>query len=75
MNFFLQRREQLGKTQREIALALEMTTSAVSSWERGIAVPKIGLADKLAAVYQVSADRIIKEIAALAREATSAASA
>ena len=67
-NFFLAQREVLGLSQRRIAIALDMTDSAVGSWERGANVPRIALAPKLAAVYQVSQARIEKEIVKLAHE-------
>jgi len=69
-NFFLDRRSELGLSQRRIAIALDMTDSAVGSWERGDACPRLTLAPKLAKVYGVTTERIEQEIVKLSRELT-----
>lgn len=67
VNYFKQRREELGLTQRDIALKLGMTTTAVSLWENGDSLPRITLFYRLADVYQVSVERISAEVLKLAR--------
>jgi transcriptional regulator with XRE-family HTH domain len=67
MTFFKQRREELKLRQRDIARALDMTESAVGSWERGEAVPRLKLAPRLAPLYKVSVERIEAEIVKQAR--------
>ena len=71
-NFFADRREELDLTQRDIALALGMTTTAVSCWELEKSAPRIGLAGKLAEIYKVSESRMVKEIAALSQKVLAA---
>lgn len=66
-NFFQDRRESLGFTQRHIADLLRMTSAAVSSWECGRTIPDVALFERLATIYQVSPERIAKEVMALAR--------
>jgi len=61
-NWFRTRRDQLGLTQRQIALELGCTVASVSNWERGEALPRLGQAPNLARVYQVSIDDIIRAI-------------
>lgn len=64
-NFFKDRRDELGMTQREIALRLEMTVQAVSAWETGKTAPQAKLAPKLAEIYKVSETRMYREIGEL----------
>lgn len=71
--FFKDRRGELGMTQLQIAIALEITPSAVSAWDRGENPPKVSSAHKLAKVYQVTEERIIQEIVKLSRQQTAAA--
>lgn len=72
-NFFKSRRDELRKTQRQIAEALEppLTSAAVSAWETNVAAPSMDLVDQLARVYRVSTARVIEGIRAIwkAREA------
>jgi len=70
--FFKQRRDELELRQRDIARALDMTESAIGSWERGEAVPRLKLAPRLAVVYRVSAERIESEIVKQSRKLTAA---
>lgn len=67
-NFFKERREQLGLTQEQMADALSMTQPAVSSWECFAAAPRLKSAEKLAVGYQVSRERMEKEIVLLNRQ-------
>jgi transcriptional regulator with XRE-family HTH domain len=64
-NFFKKRRDELGKTQFEIATELGIHPANVSSWESGT-VPRIAMAEELARVYRVSVDRILSEMHGLA---------
>lgn len=66
-NFFRDRRERLGLTQRQIADRLKMTPAAVSQWECGDAIPKVPLYDALAEIYRVSPERIAVEVMKLGR--------
>lgn len=52
--FVLQRRKELGMTQKEFADRLFVTESAVSKWERGMSYPDITLLQNICAVLQVS---------------------
>lgn len=56
--FFKTRREELRLTQRDIALALNITTSAVSAWETGPSTPRPQIWKQLAAVLKVDPKRI-----------------
>lgn len=73
-NFFKEQREALGLTQRDVSIALNMTTSAVGAWENEITAPRIGIAAELAAVYKVTEARILKEISALSQRVIAAKS-
>lgn len=64
-NFFKRRRVEMEKTQRDIALALNMTTSAVSAWENDVSAPDRSIWPQVAAVYEVTVERIAKEISKL----------
>lgn len=75
LNFFRSRREELGLTQRDIALRLNITTSTVSQWECDDVLPRAETWDAIADVYGVSAERIAKEILKSARSKREAASA
>jgi transcriptional regulator with XRE-family HTH domain len=66
-NFFRRRRDELGLTQRDIAIRLNMTTTAVSLWESGDNIPRVTLFDRLAEVYQVSLEHLVGEIMATVR--------
>ena len=66
-NFFRTQRDKLGLTQRRVAIALDVTVQAVSSWERGETFPRMAMIERLATVYQVTPERIGKEVIAMAR--------
>lgn len=73
-NFFLERRTYLtkraGKTvsQNDIARMLNVTSSYVGQWERSELAPNLKLAAKLAEIYDVTLERMEREIALLTRE-------
>jgi transcriptional regulator with XRE-family HTH domain len=69
-NFFRARRDELGLTQKQVADALGLTTSAISAWEIGVATPRDEIRLKVAEVYQVSLARLGKEIVEMAAAAT-----
>jgi transcriptional regulator with XRE-family HTH domain len=60
--FFRRRREELKLTQRDIALKLNITTGAVSSWDMGDAFPRPPLWDAVAEVLQVPVETLAAEI-------------
>jgi transcriptional regulator with XRE-family HTH domain len=66
-NFFRQRRDELGLTQRAIADRLGMTPQAIGLWERSETLPAWNLVDQLAEIYQVTPERLMNEIAEQAR--------
>ena len=57
--FVLQRRRELGMTQKEFASRLFVTESAVSKWERGLSYPDITLLQNICAVLEVSEHELL----------------
>lgn len=57
--FLLQRRKELGMTQKEFAECLFVTDSAVSKWERGLAYPDITLLQSICEVLKVSEKELL----------------
>ncbi len=57
--FILQRRRELGMTQKEFAAKLFVTESAVSKWERGLSYPDITLLQNICAVLEVSEHELL----------------
>lgn len=57
--FILQRRRELGLTQKEFASRLFVTESAVSKWERGLSYPDITLLQNICAVLEVSEHELL----------------
>ena len=57
--FLLQRRKELGLTQKEFAERLFVTDSAVSKWERGLAYPDITLLQSICEILQVSEKELL----------------
>lgn len=57
--FLLQRRKELGLTQKEFADRLFVTDSAVSKWERGLAYPDITLLQSICEVLQVTEKELL----------------
>lgn len=60
-NYFRTRREQLGMSQFELAVAVGVTSGAVSGWERG-QIPGIDLVKSLAMAFGVSDQEIMNEM-------------
>lgn len=54
MNYFKRCRDAAGITQRTVALRLNITTSAVSQWERDETIPQLYHVPALACLYGVS---------------------
>lgn len=54
-------RESKGLTQAQVAKALDITRPAVTQWESGWSVPKMGHIEKLAELYGVSKSEILGE--------------
>ena len=48
-----------GLTQKEAAKALEISKNTLSAYEKGRYVPKIDMAERMAALYGLSVDNII----------------
>lgn len=57
--YVLQRRRELGMTQKELAEKLYVTESAVSKWERGLSYPDITILQNLCAVLQVTEHELL----------------
>lgn len=57
--YVLQRRRELGMTQKELAEKLYVTESAVSKWERGLSYPDITLLQNLCTVLQVTEHELL----------------
>lgn len=57
--FILQRRKELGMTQKEFAQRIFVTDSAVSKWERGLAYPDITLLQDICRVLQCSEKELL----------------
>lgn len=57
--YILQRRRDLGMTQKELAEKLYVTESAVSKWERGLSYPDITILQNLCAVLQVTEHELL----------------
>lgn len=73
MNFFQQRREFIGLSQRKMATRIGVSNEAVRQWEDDSSVPQTPIA-VLATAYQVSETKMEREVMALRRrlEATKA---
>lgn len=57
--YVLQRRRELGMTQKELAEKLYVTESAVSKWERGLSYPDITILQNLCAILQVTEHELL----------------
>lgn len=53
-------REKKGLTQKQVAKELGVDQSTVSLWEQGVCYPRVGNLRKLAKLYGVSVDRLLK---------------
>ena len=58
-SYILQRRRELGMTQKELAEKLYVTESAVSKWERGLSYPDITLLQNICSVLQVTEHELL----------------
>ena len=52
-------RKEKGFTQEQIAVKLNITAQAVSKWEKGNALPDTAILPNLAAILEVSIDRLL----------------
>lgn len=57
--FILQRRRELGLTQKEFAQMLYVTESAVSKWERGLSYPDITLLRDICRILQITEHELL----------------
>lgn len=57
--YILQRRKELGMTQKEFASRLFVTESAVSKWERGLSYPDITLLQNICSVLEISEHELL----------------
>ena len=57
--YVLQRRRELGMTQKELAEKLYVTESAVSKWERGLSYPDITILQNLCVILQVTEHELL----------------
>jgi DNA-binding XRE family transcriptional regulator len=64
-NQFMNRRKELGLTQRQIAEAVGVTVQTVSNWETGLYIPKLTLeqADRLCQILQSDIKEVKKMFA------------
>lgn len=58
-SFILQRRKELGMTQKDFAARLFVTESAVSKWERGLSYPDITLIQNICEVLAISEHELL----------------
>ncbi len=58
-NFIIDRRRELGMTQRQLADKLSISFQSVSKWENGIAYPSISILYNLAIALDVTVDEIL----------------
>jgi len=61
-NFFQERRKNKGLTQRQIADAFGIKAAAVSSWERGLSIPRPQFWQTLGKMLGVTIDQIAKAV-------------
>ena len=59
-NYIYELRKKAGLSQSELAGMLGITNKAVSKWETGAAKPGTGMIGKLAGVFDVSADDLLR---------------
>jgi transcriptional regulator with XRE-family HTH domain len=57
--FLVQLRKEQNLTQKEISILCNVTTQAVSKWERGESIPDVGLLERLSILYRISINEII----------------
>ncbi len=61
-NFFKRRRDELDMSQYDVARKVGITDKSVSAWERGETMPRRSLWSKVAEAYQISVERLTREI-------------
>ena len=59
INFFINRRKELGYSQSKIACEMGISDQAVSNWERGISFPDLIYLDDIAKLLQTNVDSLI----------------
>lgn len=58
---FLTARKNVGMTQKEVAAVIGVDQSAVSFWEMGTHLPRAALLPKLARLYGITVDELLRE--------------
>lgn len=57
---FAEARKRAGLTQRYVADTLNVTTAAISQWENGVTKPRADLLPKVAKLYGVTIDELLR---------------
>lgn len=52
-------RKKRGLTQEELAEKLDVSSAAISKWERGVSTPELGMVCKLADCFEISVDELL----------------
>jgi len=55
----LTQRKKRGLTQEELAEKLDVSSAAISKWERGISIPELSMICKLADCFEISVDELL----------------
>ena len=55
----IMQRKKRGLTQEELAEKLDVSSAAVSKWERGISIPDISMVCKMADCFEISVDELL----------------
>lgn len=55
------KRKQLGMTQADLAEKMNVTDKAVSKWERDLSYPDVATLPKLAEIFNVTVDELLRE--------------
>lgn len=55
-------RKKRGLTQEELAEKLDVSSAAVSKWERGISTPELSMVCKMADCFEISVDELLGRI-------------
>lgn len=58
-NLVLQRRKDMGMTQRQLADAMQISDKTISKWERGLGCPDVSLLSELSRLLGVNIERIL----------------
>ena len=59
-NYMYEKRKETGESQNELGRKLGVTGKAVSKWENGAAKPKTEILRKLAALWNVSIEELLR---------------